>query len=153
MKHTFHSIKYGGKYSITIATDVENAIPTQPFIYEAPAIKPPHQLAVLYDNIGYYIFWQTQDLPDSMKNGSMHYEILVTEGSKTMNESTAKVLQAAKPPYIYKDVKKDTVYTFAVRLVTDEGYQSPLSETWSTRIAGGALFISFFGIGESLYHF
>ncbi|EZA49376.1 Sortilin-related receptor [Ooceraea biroi] len=137
MKHTFHSIKYGGKYSITIATDVENAIPTQPFIYEAPAIKPPHQLAVLYDNIGYYIFWQNQDLPESVKNGNLHYEILVTEGSKTINESTAKVLWAAKPPYTYKDVKTDTIYTFAVRLVTDEGYQSPLSETWSTRIAAG----------------
>jgi len=61
MKHTFHSIKYGGKYNITIATDVENAIPTQPFIYTAPPIKPPRQLTVLHDNKEYLIYWQDPD--------------------------------------------------------------------------------------------
>lgn len=136
MKHTFHSIKYGGKYNITIATDVENAIPTQPFIYMAPPIKPPHQLSVLTDSRKYVIYWQEPDLPESMKSLNLHYEILMAEGSRTINESTAKILRADQPPYIYKDAKTDTIYTFAARLVTDEGYQSSLSEAWSTQISG-----------------
>lgn len=137
MKHIFNSIKYSGKYNITIATDVENAIATPPFIYIAPPIKPPHQLAVLHDNREYFIYWQEPDLPESItKDTNWHYEILVTEGSRTINESTAKVLWSKEPPCIYKDAKTDTIYTFAVRLVTDEGYQSLLSESWSTLISG-----------------
>lgn len=137
MKHTFKSIQYGGKYSITVATDVENAIPTQPFIYIAPPIKPPHQLTVLHDNTEYLIYWQEPDLPENIRNDShRHYEILVAEGSRTINESTAKILLAKDPPYRYKDAKTDTIYTFAARLVTNDGYQSPLSETWSTQISG-----------------
>lgn len=132
MKHIFNSIKHGGKYSITIVTDVENAIPTQPFIYVAPPIKPPRRLTVLWDYTKYVIYWQEPELPDKW-----HYEILVAEGIRTINESTAKVFQTRDPPpYHYKDVKTDTIYTFAMRVVTDEGYQSALSEAWSTQISG-----------------
>lgn len=137
MKHIFYSIKYGGTYNITIATDVENAISTQPFIYIAPPIKPPHQLTVLHDNMEYLIYWKEPDLPENIKKDTDRYfEILVAEGSRTINESTAKVLVVKDPPYRYKDAKTDTIYTFAARLVTNEGYQSPLSETWSTQISG-----------------
>ncbi|KAL0117855.1 hypothetical protein PUN28_008920 [Cardiocondyla obscurior] len=140
MKHMFNFIKYGGKYSITVATDVNNAIPTQPFIYIAPPIKPPHQLTVLHDNTEYLIYWQEPDLPESIQNDTeRHYEILVSEGSRIMNESTAKILTAKDPPYRYKNAKTDTIYTFAARLITSEGYQSPLSETWSTQISGAQL--------------
>lgn len=137
MKHTFHSIDYGGKYNITVATDVDNAIPTQPFIFMAPPIKPPHQLTVVHDNTECLIYWQEPDLPESIRNNaSWRYEILVVEGSK-MNESLAKIITTKDPPpYHFKDAKMDTIYTFAARLVTNEGYQSPLSEPWSTRISG-----------------
>lgn len=140
MKHTFHSMKHGGKYSITIATDVENAIPTQPFIYIAPPIKPPHQLTVLHDNKEYLIYWQEPDIPENiLKDTDRYYEILVAEGSRTINESTAQILLTKDPPpYRYKEAKTDTIYTFAARLVTNEGYHSPLSETWSTQISGEA---------------
>jgi len=145
MKHMFHSIKYGGTYNITIATDVENAIPTQPFIYIAPPIKPPHQLTVLHDNMEYLIYWQEPDLPEHIrKDTERYFEILVAEGSRTINETTAKILVVKDPPpYRYKDAKTDTIYTFAARLVTNEGYQSPLSETWSTQISG-ELSLTFF---------
>ncbi|KAG5337450.1 SORL protein, partial [Acromyrmex charruanus] len=141
MKHMFHSIKYGGTYNITVATDVENAIPTQPYIYIAPPIKPPHQLTVLHDNMEYLIYWQEPDLPEHIrKDTERYFEILVAEGSRTINETTAKILVVKDPPpYRYKDAKTDTIYTFAARLVTNEGYQSPLSETWSTQISGSQL--------------
>lgn len=139
MKHTFHSIKYGGKYSITVATDVENAISTQPFIYMAPPIKPPHQVTVLHDNKDYLIYWQEPDMP---KDVARHIEILVAEGSREINESAANVISTKdSSPYRYKDAKTDgTIYTFAARLVTEEGYQSPLSETWSTQFSGKSVF-------------
>lgn len=133
LKHTFNSIKHGGKYKITIATDVENAIPSQPVIYVAPIIMPPHQLKVIHEDHGYVIFWQEHDLPESFKTTKYHYEILVVEGSKTMNESIAKIYKVDQPPYTYKDVKPRVIYTIAVRLVTEEGYQSPLSEIFSFR--------------------
>ncbi|KAL6422754.1 hypothetical protein ACFW04_010753 [Cataglyphis niger] len=137
MKHTFHSIKYGGKYNITVATDVENAIPTQPFVYVAPMIKPPHQVTVLHDNKDYLIYWQEPDMP---KDVNRHIEILVAEGSTKINESTASVFLTKDPsPYRYKDAKTGTIYTFAARLVTEDGYQSPLSETWSTQFSGSQL--------------
>lgn len=137
MKHTFHSIKYGGKYNITVATDVENAIPTQPFVYVAPMIKPPHQVTVLHDNKDYLIYWQEPDMP---KDVNRHIEILVAEGSTKINESTASVFLTKDPsPYRYKDAKTGTIYTFAARLVTEDGYQSPLSETWSTQFSGKSL--------------
>lgn len=134
MKHTFHSIKYGGKYNITVATDVENAIPTQPFVYMAPPIIPPHQLTVLHDNKDYQIYWQEPDMP---KDVNWHIEILIAEGSTKINESTAKIILTKDPsPYRYKDAKTGMIYTFAARLVTEDGYQSPLSETWSTQFSG-----------------
>lgn len=138
MKHTFHSLKYGGKYNITVATDVANAIYTQPFIYTAPPIKSPHQLSVLRNNRDYYIYWQEPDLPENIKkSANWHYEVLVVEGSKTINKSNVQFKPAdQKPPYIFKDAKTDTIYSFAVRVVTDEGYNSSLSETWSTQISG-----------------
>lgn len=142
MKHTFHSIKYGGKYNITVATDVENAIPTQPFVYVAPPIKPPHQVTVLHDNKDYLIYWQEPDIP---KDVARHIEILVAEGSREINESTANVISTKdSSPYRYKDAKTDgTIYTFAARLVTNDGYQSPLSETWSTQFSGESLFLDY----------
>ncbi|XP_034183961.1 sortilin-related receptor [Osmia lignaria lignaria] len=135
MKHTFNCIKHSGKYRITVATDVENAIPRQPVIYTAPIILPPHQVKVLHENEGLLVFWQEHDLPESIKTDKYHYEILMVEGH-TMNESLAKVFKVEQPPYTFKDVKPDVIYSFAVRLVTEEGYMSPLSETYSTRNLG-----------------
>ncbi|CAK9806758.1 Sortilin-related receptor [Anthophora plagiata] len=133
MKHTFNSIKHGGRYRITVSTDVENAIPSQPLIYMAPEIQPPHQLKVLPNNEDFIVVWREYVLPETLKTAKYHYEILVVEGSYSMNESIAKVYKVDQPPYTFKEAKPDVTYTFAVRLVTDEGYQSPLSETFSTR--------------------
>lgn len=137
MKHTFNSIKHGGKYKITIATDVDNAIPSSPVTYVAPVISPPHQLKVVHELGHYVIFWQEHDLPEALKTVKYHYEILIVEGSATMNESIAKVYNVDQPPYTFKEVKPDVFYTIAVRLVTDEGYQSPLSEVVTTKTSAG----------------
>ncbi|XP_017882694.1 sortilin-related receptor-like [Ceratina calcarata] len=133
MKHTFNSLKYGGKYQITVSTDVEDAIPSQPVVYWAPEIQPPHQVKVLHRGNECVVYWIQHDLPDTLKPAKYHYEVLVVEGSSVMNESVAKVYKVDQPPYTYKDAKPDVIYTFAVRLVTDDGYQSLLSEMFSTR--------------------
>ncbi|XP_046815781.1 sortilin-related receptor-like isoform X1 [Vespa crabro] len=130
MKHTFNKIRYGGIYRVVIATDVKNTIPSQPVIYHAPPILPPHQLKVLYKEGNYLVYWHHQ--PDNMAIiTNYHYEILVAEGSRTLNESNTQIFKADQPPYIYKNAKSDIIYTFAVRLVTEEGYRSILSETRS----------------------
>lgn len=137
MRHKFNSIKHGGKYKIIISTDVEDAIPSPSVTYTAPDIQPPHQVNVLHKDQGFIIFWQEHDLPSTLNNVKYHYEILVVEGSNMMKESSAKIYKVDQPPYIYKDAKPDLIYTFAVRLVTEEGFQSPLSEVFSTRYSAG----------------
>lgn len=137
MRHKFNSIKHGGKYKIIISTDVEDAIPSPSIIYTAPDIQPPHQVNVLHKDQGFIIFWQEHDLPSTLSNVKYHYEILVVEGSNMMKESSAKIYKVDQPPYIYKDAKPDLMYTFAIRLVTEEGFQSPLSEVFSTRYSAG----------------
>lgn len=48
-----------------------------------------------------------------------------------MNESEATVYKVQRPPYTYKNVKPNIIYSFAVRIVTHEGYKSHLSEVVS----------------------
>lgn len=136
LKHVFRNIKYGGRYNVTVATDVEGAIPSQWVIYNAPPILPPHQLSVLYEEGNYLIYWQERQLPESMaKTTKYHYEVLINEGERTVNETSAMVFKTNQPPFIFKNAKTDTIYAFAVRLVTDEGYRSTQSEVFSTQQA------------------
>ena len=106
--------------------------PVSRFSIRHQTIPPPHQVKVLYDEQRFVVYWQEHDLPDVMRDEKYHYEVLVMEGSHVMNDSIAKIYKSDQPPYIYKDVKPDTIYSFAIRLVTEEGYQSPLSEVFST---------------------
>ncbi|XP_012284613.1 sortilin-related receptor [Orussus abietinus] len=132
MKYKFTSVQYGGKYNITISTDVDYAIPSKPAIYLAPPILPPHQLNVLHEEGNYILYWQERGLPDSIaKNTKYHYEILVNEDSRSINESTAMIFKEDQPPYIFPNAKTDVIYSFAVRLVTEKGYKSLLSEVVS----------------------
>ncbi|KAG7199404.1 hypothetical protein KM043_014034 [Ampulex compressa] len=129
MKHSFHSIKYGGKYHITVATDVENAIPSRTVTYVAPPIAPPHRLKIEHEDDEYIIYWDGYDVQNSSDNDTKyHYEILVSEGERTVNETTAKSIRVDQPPYIYKGAKTNVIYSFAVRRVSEHGYRSILSE-------------------------
>ncbi|XP_016840986.1 sortilin-related receptor, L(DLR class) A repeats-containing-like isoform X2 [Nasonia vitripennis] len=131
LKHPFRDIKYGGRYNISISTDVEGAIPSPWVIYNAPPILPPHQLTVRFAEGNYEIYWQERQLPESIaKTTKYHYEVLVNEGERTINESTAAIFKTNQPPYIYQNAKLDKIYAFAVRLVTEEGYRSIMSETY-----------------------
>lgn len=132
MKHTFRNIKYGGKYRVTIATDVDGAMTSQPVIYIAPPILPPHQVNVLYEEGNYIVYWQERGIPDTpSKDMDHYYEVLVNASGTIINESTAIINKVDQPPYIFHDAKTDTIYSFAVRLVTNEGYRSLLSEVIS----------------------
>ncbi|KAK0098602.1 hypothetical protein PV326_006350 [Microctonus aethiopoides] len=129
IKTTYKDIKLGGKYKITISTDVDDAIQSQPIIYQAPPLPPPHQLEVLPNGDKYIVFWQERGMSEEMeKTIKYHYDVLINENSNTVNETSAKVYKCVQPPFIYNDTKPSVMYAFAVRLVTDEGYQSILSE-------------------------
>ncbi|XP_063978327.1 sortilin-related receptor-like [Diachasmimorpha longicaudata] len=134
IKHTFNSIKHGGQYRISVATDVNDAKSSQPFIYVAPPIPAPHQLHVEPDDGKHIVYWQERELPETLENNTeYHYEVLVSEDSRTVNESGAKVYKCKQPPFIYKDAKANVIYSFAVKLVTEDGYSSLMSETQSIR--------------------
>ncbi|XP_011301031.1 sortilin-related receptor [Fopius arisanus] len=134
IRHTFKTIKHGGQYRVTVATDANDAKSSQPVIYVAPPIPSPHQLHVMPDDDKYIVYWQERELPSTLENTTKyHYELLVNEDSRTINESSAKIFECDQPPFIYKDAKPSVIYSFAVRLVTDEGYSSLLSEIQSIR--------------------
>jgi hypothetical protein len=61
-----------------------------------------------------------------------HYEVLVTEGS-WQGEENAKKFDVKGPPFILRDIQEGSFYTVAVKLVTDEGYHSMLSELNSVK--------------------
>ena len=154
LKHTFKGIKYGGKYRITVATDVQDAIPSMPVDYDAPPILPPHQLTVMHDDNSYVLYWQERPLPEAMtKSTKYQYEILVSEGERTVNETSAKVFKTDQPPYIYKDPKTNVIYSFAVRLVTEEGYKSMQSEVASIQSPLGEFTIRYILSFDTLFLF
>lgn len=133
LKHRFHPIQYGGQYRVTVATDVDDAIPSKPFLYIAPPLLPPHQLNVVLNESGYIIYWQEHDLPEAISNKSKYYEVLVSEGESKINLTTAKVFKAQQPPFMFNDAKLDVIYSFAVRLVMESGFKSELSEIASVK--------------------
>lgn len=66
-----YKINLGGKYEVRVSTYNEDAIPTNPAVYYAPPILPPHQVKIVPENNGSFIvFWQEKNLPQSLKNGT-----------------------------------------------------------------------------------
>ena len=130
MKHILKNVRSGGKYQITVSTDVDGAIPTDPVTYVAPPIIPPHQVIVEKHpkEEKYIVKWEQRNLPENLKNGKYHFDIFVAEGASIVNESTAKIYQRKQPPFEFKPENEDAMHSFAVRLVSEEGYQSDLSE-------------------------
>ncbi|XP_034941871.1 sortilin-related receptor-like [Chelonus insularis] len=137
IKHTFKGIKYGGKYKVTVATNEPDSIMSQPVIYLAPPLSPPHQVQVISSGENWFVYWQEPDLPSEVKNHTARYEVLISENQVTVNESTAEVWPCDQPPFIFKGVKTSVVYSFAVRVKTD-GYQSELSESVTVRTPSAA---------------
>lgn len=67
---------------------------------------------------------------------SFSYEVMVSEGN-SLNETTAHIYSAAEPPFIFDDLKEGVVYSFAVRLRTNDGYSSILSEVNTVEVPTG----------------
>lgn len=130
LKYVLHNIKTGGHYNISIMTDYENSSQSSSLLYNGPHIFPPHQLNVLFENDHYLVYWQMRHQVPSI-SGKYHYEVLVNEQSHHMDEKTAMKFEVDQPPFTYNNAKKDASYAFAVRLVTEEGLKSPLSEVFS----------------------
>lgn len=130
MKHLLKNIKLGGKYEISVSTDVDGAIPTETMIYIAPPIIPPHQVIVeKHQNEEKYIVkWEQRNMSDSWKNTKYHFDVLISEGSSIVNESNAKIYNSKQSPFEFIPENIDAMHSIAVRLVSEEGYHSELSE-------------------------
>lgn len=141
-KHTFYNIKLSGHYNITVATDFQGAIPSQSIVYNAPPIPSPYQLNAVYQGEDYSIYWVARQLPEPMLTKvTYHYELLINEGISHIDEKTAQKIEVDQPPFLFKP-KLDTIYAFAVRLVTNEGFKSTLSETIGVTQPQGEYFCS-----------
>ena len=68
-----------------------------------------------------------------------HYVILVSEGGN-LNKTMAKEYAAKSPPYILNDSQDGVMYSYAVQLVTEDGYKSRLSEVMSLVVTKGKNF-------------
>lgn len=134
-QHTFRS-HYGGVYKITVSTTAPEAIPSEPVRYEAPEIFPPHQVQVLSESNGSPVLvWKEKMLPQAIRNSGYKYKVLVSEGNN-LNTSTAKEYVTDSSRFTFKDIKEGTMYSFAVMLVTEDGYSSKMSEIKSFQTSG-----------------
>lgn len=123
--------QYGGHYKVCVSTVVQGALPGPCQEYLAMPLPTPHQLQILPEKNGSYIlYWKESSMPDYMSGLKYHYVILVSEGP-TLNRTTAKEYIAKSAPYILNDAQDGVMYSYAVQLVTEDGYKSPLSEVMS----------------------
>lgn len=127
LSHKFQ-IALGGVYEISVSTDVLGAQYAR-VVYEAPPLLPPYEVNVSPKTNGTYVVtWSDR----GHVHGNSTYEVLVSDGLE-LNQSTAQVFEVEKPPFVYTNSSSDT-YTFAVRMKTDLGYRSVVSESLSSRI-------------------
>lgn len=126
LTHTLQ-VENGGVYNIKVSTCIAGATYSKPVVFTAPPILPPFEISVLPEvNGSYFVYWSEHEVKPS---GAFSYEVLVQEGNK-LNESTAQKFLVDHPPFIYTN-DSSTMYTFAVRIKTDKGYSSIMSETQS----------------------
>ncbi|KAK6642297.1 hypothetical protein RUM44_014020 [Polyplax serrata] len=127
LEHTFKT-HYGGRYGVTVSTTSPGAISSFPVYYDAPEILPPHQVQVfLQSNGSITVFWRENELPEIVQNSQYTYRVYVSEGN-TLNMSSARYFETDASQFIFSDAKEDVMYSFAVQLVTEDGYSSRLSE-------------------------
>lgn len=128
------NVSYGATYDIRIKTNIIDSKYSEPVTYSAPPIMPPHSLMVVQEmNGSYVIYWNERSLPEAL--GDYNYEILVSEGEH-LNASTTSRYTVRSPPFIF-DNHSAPMYSFSVRLRTNSGYSSDLSETHTVKNLGG----------------
>ncbi|KAL0266712.1 UNVERIFIED_CONTAM: hypothetical protein PYX00_009183 [Menopon gallinae] len=140
-RHTFRS-HYGGVYSVRVSTTAPKAIPSEPVRYEAPEILPPHQVQILSESNGSpVLMWKERILPKAVQDSGYKYKVFVSEGGD-LNVSIAKQYVTDSPRFTFKDIKEGVMYSFAVMLVTEDGYSSKLSEVKSYQTSEISDFLS-----------
>lgn len=120
------AVEAGGVYNVTVSTAATNATATSPVVFEAPPIYPPCEVRVIPEaNGSFFVYWREAE---SMQENFV-YEVLVHEGNG-LDETTAEKYTVKHPPFIYTNNLGST-FTFSVRIKTEKGFSSLLSETVS----------------------
>ncbi|XP_014239724.1 sortilin-related receptor-like isoform X1 [Cimex lectularius] len=123
-------VEYGSRYKIWVQT--ETGMPSKAVEYWAPFLPTPHQIRAQVESDVYVIYW---NLHNNLQHMPSHkFEILVSEGP-TFNETTAKVYIADSSPYKCNNMKFGLIYSIAIRVLSDSGYRSPLSEITSVAVS------------------
>lgn len=142
LNRLIHNVSAGAKYRIAVKTSVPDAELSKWLEYSAPPLMPPYELQGFHEaeNGSFVLVWEERPQTAVSVSPNHSYEVLVSAGPKLL-ESTASVHVAQHPLFVYSasaagDGDKKSVassYTFAVRLVTLDGYKSPLSESVTLR--------------------
>ncbi|KAK9512535.1 hypothetical protein O3M35_000936 [Rhynocoris fuscipes] len=132
-------VYYGARYKVSVQTDADNSVPCEEVEHWAPPLPSPHQVQIVVHTNGSHLIYWVPHIPSHAVNmPKHHFEILVNEGP-ILNESTAEIYVANESPFVLNNIKEGIIYSFAVRLVTEKGFKSPLSEITSVEVPLGAL--------------
>ncbi|XP_065222382.1 sortilin-related receptor-like [Planococcus citri] len=122
---------YGAKYNFTLSTTDDTHI-TAFTQYQIPPIPPPHQVIVWPENDAYRVVWDFKNGLSSLPPKKYKFEVLISQGDHiNLSDSKTKHYMTSKPPYFVRDLKMGPTYTFAVRILSDGGDYSDLSEEYT----------------------
>lgn len=118
-------VENGGVYNIRVSTAVTGALYSKVVTYSAPPIPPPVAFSVTpHANGSYVLHWDERNV---QIYGQYKFEVIVNAGSD-LNEKIANTFVIDHPPFVYTN-NSAKEFTFAVRIKTDKGYNSLVSES------------------------
>ncbi|XP_055389216.1 sortilin-related receptor-like [Condylostylus longicornis] len=134
--HYFNDVPYGAVYNISIRSKVDNSEPAN-IVVDAPKLEGPRQLKVWPEGNGtYVVYWK--EFEKSHYDFKFTYELVIYDGhyihEVENNATEIKRISSNTPPIL---VNPDDlgglhalgrIFTFGIRLKSDAGYTSDISE-------------------------
>lgn len=136
-----YNVSAGAKYRVAVKTTVPGAEMSEWVDWHAPPLMPPYELQGYHvaDNDSFILVWFERPETATSISSIHSYEVLVCEGS-LMKANSADVYTVEHALFVYtapvSDSKKVSTFTFAVRVLTSDGYRSPLSESFTLQKGG-----------------
>lgn len=128
-------VQYGARYRVTVQTGERDSIRTKAAEHWAPLLPVPNQVKVEPYNSSYKMHWQLDT--NLKKMPKYDFEVMVCEGDE-FDENKASSIRVKAPPFYFHEMKVATTYTVAVRLVSEQGFLSSISEVNMIQIPLGS---------------
>lgn len=117
-------IMYGGVYQVKVRAALANAMFSNPIDFWAPRLETPIDFTVVPENDSFVVNWTHSESFRVLENYT--FEVLVSDGG-TLDPGSAKIYELQKPPFIFKDVDHNKIYTFGVRVKTHSNLRSEMA--------------------------